>query len=72
MGKNLFASMWNTLNRILEGPMYFGAFTLSSAHLEFPGLIVMAWKTLKGRWNKGTYLWPLREHIKERSIHNKW
>lgn len=33
--------------RTLEGPMYFGAFTLNSAHLEFLGLMVMTWKTLK-------------------------
>ena len=39
--------MFTTQHRIIEGTTHLRAFTFSSAHLEFLGLIVMAWKTLK-------------------------
>lgn len=49
IGKIKFTSMWRIPQRILKGPTYFGIFTLSSAHLEFLGLMVTAWKTFR-RW----------------------
>lgn len=46
-GTVIFSIMFMIQQRIFEGPMYLGAFPLSAAHLEFQGLILMAWKTLR-------------------------
>ena len=42
----VFISTSGIQQRAVEGPMYFATFPLSAAHLEFWGLMVMAWKTL--------------------------
>lgn len=55
IGAMFFTSMWRIQYRILEEPMYYGAFPLSFAHLEFLGLIVMAWKTLKRQVEQRTH-----------------
>ena len=39
--------MFTIQHRITEGTTHLRTFTLSPPHLEFLGLIVMTWKTLK-------------------------
>ena len=46
-GKMKFTSICRIQHRKIEGTMYLGALTFSAAHLEFQGLIVITWKTLK-------------------------
>jgi hypothetical protein len=47
IGLVIFSNICRTQHKKIQKPIYLGAFTLSSAHLEFLGLILMAWKTLK-------------------------
>ena len=46
-GYVIFTSICKTQHRTTEGTMHLGAFLLSAAHLEFLGLMVTAWKTLR-------------------------
>lgn len=45
--KMTFTSISRIQYKKIKGVTYLGAFTLSSAHLEFMGLMVMAWKMLR-------------------------
>lgn len=47
IGTMTFTSICRTQHRKIEGTLHLRAFTLSSAHLEFLGLMVIAWKTLR-------------------------
>ena len=49
IGITIFTSICRTQNRTMEGTMNLKAFSLSTAHLEFLGLMMMTWKTLKRR-----------------------
>lgn len=56
-------STWSPWHRVAEGPVGFRTFTLSSAHPEPLGLMLMAWKTLKGQVVSG--------HAPEHSVNTK-
>lgn len=45
--KTIFTSMFSAQHRRVKAPVYLGACSFSSAHLDFVGPIVMAWKILR-------------------------